>query len=214
VAEHRAAGAARGSERDLRGDERVAVPVAPDPAPHGKRGHRGEPAAELVLECLDEALAHPRRGVEEAVLQIPEGIRHFVHDRRAVAPHLLGEPEELHLALETPLDGAALGLRRAVPRQETLRQTRLEVENRASGGLGGMRGEDRSDVERQQGVRDLLGSPAGLTQASQRPAHRSALRGGQVVLARPSDPMSLFRGVDKNEKHRKGTCRETRRLQW
>src|SRR2546425_10251551 len=50
VAEHRAAGAARRSERNLRGDERVAVSIAPDPAPHGQGGHRGEPAAELVLD--------------------------------------------------------------------------------------------------------------------------------------------------------------------
>src|SRR2546421_7045528 len=35
-----------------------------------------------------------------------------------------------------------------------------------------------------------------------RPAHRSALRCGQVVLARPSDPMGLFRGVDeRSEEH-------------
>src|SRR5213078_1995320 len=36
----------------------------------------------------------------------------------------------------------------------------------------------------------------------------------QVVLARPSDPMSLFRGVDKNEKHREGSGREPGRLGW
>src|SRR5438105_5579338 len=55
---------------------------------------------------------------------------------------------------------------------------------------------------------------AGLTQAAQRPAHRSALRCGQVVLARPSDPMGLFRGVDENEEHRERTSREARRFRW
>src|SRR5439155_763105 len=93
----------------------------------------------------------------------------------------LGEPEQLYLALETPLDGAALGLGRAVPRQETLRQPGLEIEDRASGGLGGVRGEDRPDVEREQGTRDLLGSMAGLTQAAQRPAHVLA----QLCVLRP-----------------------------
>src|SRR5437762_13565030 len=55
---------------------------------------------------------------------------------------------------------------------------------------------------------------AGLTQAAQRPAHRSALRCGEVVLARPSDSMGLFRGVDENEEHRERTGREPRRFWW
>src|SRR5205814_8139094 len=71
VAEHRAAGAPPGGERDLSRDERVAIAVAPDPAAHAERSHRGEPAAELVLERLDQALAHVRRGLQQSVLQIP-----------------------------------------------------------------------------------------------------------------------------------------------
>src|SRR2546430_3444374 len=55
---------------------------------------------------------------------------------------------------------------------------------------------------------------AGLTQAAQRPAHRPALRCGQVVLARLSDPMGLFRGVDENEEHRERSGREARRFRW
>src|SRR5204863_346464 len=68
--------------------------------------------------------------------------------------------------------------------------------------------------ERDLRARDLLGALARLTQAPQRPAHRSALCRGQVVLPRPSHPMSLFRGVDQNEKHRERAGRETRRLRW
>src|SRR2546425_6344788 len=48
-------------------------------------GHRGERAAELVFERLDQPLAHAPLGLEQAILQIPEGIRHLVHDGRAVA---------------------------------------------------------------------------------------------------------------------------------
>ena len=212
MAQHRPTSATRGGERDLRRDERVAVPVTPDPAPQCEWGHRGESAAELVLEGLGESFVHARRGLEQAVLQVPEGIRHLVHDRRPVAPHLLGEPEQLHLALETTLDGATLGLRGAVPRQQTLGEARLKIEDGASSGFGGMRGEDRPDLHRCQGARDFLGSLAGLAQASQRPAHRSALHRRQVVLPRSPHPMGLFRGVDQNEEHRKGACREPRRL--
>src|SRR4029077_3687347 len=89
VAQHRATGAARGGERDLRGDERVAVAVAPDPAAHAQRRDGGEPPAELVLERLDQSLAHARRGLQEAVFEIPQSVRHLVHDRWAVAPHFL-----------------------------------------------------------------------------------------------------------------------------
>src|SRR2546426_2068229 len=38
----------------------------------------------------------------------PERVRHLVHDRRAVAPNFFGEPEELHLALQVPLDRPTL----------------------------------------------------------------------------------------------------------
>ena len=41
VVEHGPPGAPRRGERDLRGDERVPVPIAPDPAPQGERRHRG-----------------------------------------------------------------------------------------------------------------------------------------------------------------------------
>ena len=58
--------------------------------------------------------------------------------------------------------------------------------------------EDRSDIERRQGARHLLGAPAGLAQAAQRPAHRSALRRGEVVLARAPHPVGLLRRVDQS----------------
>src|SRR2546428_7049388 len=105
---------------------------------------------------MKRQFAHALLGLEQAILQIPEGIRHLVHDGRAVAPHLLGEPEELDLALETPLDGAALGLGRARPRPEALRPPCLEIADRASGRLGRVAGGDRPDLWRGPGPRDLL----------------------------------------------------------
>ena len=75
-----------------------------------------------------------------------------------------------------------------------------------------MGGEHRSDVERAQRARHRRGRMPGLAQASQRPAHRAALRRRLVVLAGPAHPMGLFRGVDQNEEHREGTRREARRL--
>ena len=214
VVEHRPPGAPRRGERDLRGDERVAIPIAPDPAPQRERRHRSgaKPAPELVLERFHQPLAHARRRFQETIFQVPQRVRHLVHDRGAVTPDFLGQPEQLHLALQVPLDGPTLGLGCAVAREQPLRQARLQVEDGAARGLRGMGREDRSDIERRQGARHLLGAAAGLAQAAQRPAHRSALRRGEVVLARAPHPVGLLRRVDQDEEHREGTGREPRGL--
>ena len=73
VVQHRPARAARGRERDLRRDERVAVPVPAHPAPQCDRRHGvgAKAAAELVLERLEQAFARARGGVEQTVFQVP-----------------------------------------------------------------------------------------------------------------------------------------------
>ena len=75
-----------------------------------------------------------------------------------------------------------------------------------------MRGENRPHIERLQGARHHLGPPAGLAHAAQRPAHRSALRRGEIFLSRAPHPMGLLRGVDQDEEHCEGTGGQPRRL--
>ena len=176
MAEHRAARAPRGGKGGVRGDEGVAVPVASHPAAQRKEDRGRGRGGVLVLERLDQPLAHACRGLEQTIFQVPQGVRHLIHDRQAVAADLLREPEELDLSFQLRLDRAALGLGRTVACQETLRHARLEVEDRAPCRLGGVRGEHRPDVERLQCAGDLRGAAARFPQASQRPADRSTVR--------------------------------------
>ena len=66
-----------------------------------------------------------RARVEKARLQIPQCRAHFIEHGRSVLPHLAGEPQQLHFALERLLDQPASVGWRGLAGEQTVSYSRL-----------------------------------------------------------------------------------------
>ena len=140
-------------------------------------------------------------------LQVPEGGAHLVEHRRAILPDLTRQPEELYFALESLLDQTHFlgGSRFAL--EQIFRDARLQTEQCTARGLGGVRGEHGTDVERQHRLLDCVGVRSELPQLTHRPACRRGLRlrSFAEVSTAPPYAVRLLSGVDQQKEEREGS---------
>ena len=90
-------------------------------------------------------------------------------------------------------------------REERVGDARLEAEQRAARGLGGMRGEHRADVEPEHRLLDFGGAVPVALELAHRPLGGRRLWVGGLrgaVRARAPDAMHLLGGVDEQEEER------------
>ena len=73
---------------------------------------------------------------------------------------------------------ATVRVRSGLPTQQQIGHARLEREQRAPSGFGGMRGEHGSDVELDDGVEHFIGRVSRLAQRAHGPACGGGLRCG------------------------------------
>jgi hypothetical protein len=190
-----------------RGDVRVAVAVAADPAPeaeeerHVERALRvlvGEGAAELGRDLGGE--------VEERRLEVVEAVAHLVDYGGAAGARGLGLPERDDLLAEEV--GGALrlvgGRRPLVEEAQGVRDPPLLGEDGPAGGLGGMGGQHRPDLELPHQLLHLVGREPLLLQLPHRRGQRLAhgLSPGARVpsaLAEDAHPLLLLGQVDELE---------------
>src|SRR6478609_608452 len=90
------------------------------------------PAPQLLAEHFTEGiaggLAHFGRSVEQAIFEVPDHLAHLVEHARAVATHLVGQPEQLNLGLDVLFEPAQLARGRALAADQRVSQARLQLE--------------------------------------------------------------------------------------
>jgi len=190
-----------------RGHERVAVPVASDPAPEAQEvGDAEGPLRVDRRQAVAEAPLDHRREIEESALEEKEAVAHLVEDGGAVAAGLLRLPERDHLLAQL-LEGG-LGLLGSegpeVQDVEGVRDPSQLGEDGPALGLGGVRREDGHDQEAIHQPLHLLRGNSLLAQGKEggrdRLVHRPPLR---ARLASPPphhpDPLLLLRQVHELE---------------
>ena len=135
-------------QRGVGGDVGVAVAVAADPVAQGQRvGGDGQERA-LLGGLVGQVIKQPGHRVGHQRGPVEQNVAGLVLDGRLVEPQLVGLPQGLDDLLELPVAGT-FGPRRQFGRSGQQRVADLAqlAERGATAGLGGVRGEHRTDLQ-------------------------------------------------------------------
>ena len=187
----------RGLPGHLGGDERVAVPVRADPAaePEERRARRA------LLPRLVQRPVHPRRHLEQRLVERGHHGAHLVDGRHGPGAQRRGAPQQVDLLAQPAPDVRLLG--RAVPGivqvGEQVGDPAQRGGHRPAARLGGVRGEYRVHPEPAEQVIELVRAlvPAQLAdRGGQRLADRGVAR---VPLPQRPHPVQFLGQVGQVE---------------
>ena len=175
----------------MRGDERVAVPVAADPRPHAQERRQQAPAEGVAAEARGEVRIERRQPVEERVAVVRESVLDLVDDLQARQAQHRGLPEAEHAAGEAPFDVGALGVgeRHAVALRHELRDPALRIEDAPALNFGRMRRQHRRQVRVRAPARDRVRSDAGTLERGERGLQAAALGRGTGERVHAATPV-------------------------
>ena len=190
----------RGAGRDVG----VAVPVAADPGAEADWGAVGvEPFAD-VLEDGGHVVEELGHGVPDRLVDVVEDEAGLVEGVGSVVADLVGLPHGLDELVDAPVDARLVG--RGAPRLGALLDEVGDagqlVEDRPTGGLGGVGGEDGLEVDTVDEGGDVGGRNAGVDQ----PAHGlvEVAVGAGAADVEVLDAVDLLGDVGEVEVHGEG----------
>ena len=149
---------------------------------------------------------HVRACLEQPRLQVPERRADFVHHRRPILTNFARQPQQLHLALEGLLDQPDFVGGRRLAGEQTVGNTCLQAEQRATRRFSWMCSKHRSDPELEHRLLNGVCAHTERAQLTHRPASGGRLwirrRSSEVRVSSP-DPVRLLGGVDEQKEQRK-----------
>ncbi len=141
---------------DVGGDVGVAVAVAADPGAEGQRAGGGGQGDADAVELGGEVLEDVADGVRVELVEVVDGVAGLVGGLGAGHPQLVGLPQQVDVLGEAQV-GAAPVARAGDGGVEQLGDAAELVEDAASGGLGGVGGEDGAYAQVLDGLPEVLG---------------------------------------------------------
>lgn len=185
----------------------VAVAVAADPGAEGEGAGAGGQFDADALQLGGEVLQDVPDGVGVEFVEVVDGVAGLVGGLRADHTEFVGLPDEVDVLGETEVQATAVGLDgRGL--QEGRDAAEL-VEDRAAGGLGGVRGEDGPDVEVLDRLAQVLG--VGVLEPVGGAGQEAAL--GRAAVAHLVGAVHLLGDVGEVEVGGEGAHELCRRLQ-